>query len=141
MLAEVVSVDARQHEVEHGRVERLLARQPQPVRTDGREVHGEAIRDHPGPQALSQPRLVLDHQHPHDQPILRDRSWTQADGPASRARPSPETVGAALAGCAETVTVSTAANAARTALATVLESRQRNDMITFQTRLYARFCG
>jgi hypothetical protein len=41
--ADPVAVDARQHEVEHDRVEGLFAGEPQPVRTGERDVHGEAI--------------------------------------------------------------------------------------------------
>ena len=55
LLAHLVAVDARQHDVEHDRVVRVLGRHPEPVGAGERDVDGEALGLQPAPDRRRRP--------------------------------------------------------------------------------------
>jgi hypothetical protein len=63
--ADPVAVDTGEQDVQHDRVERVLASHPQPVGAVVDHVDGESLRLQAVAQTRGQPLLVLDHEHPH----------------------------------------------------------------------------
>src|SRR6266545_1587678 len=78
--AHPVAVDARQHDVEHDGVVRVLAGQPQAVGAVVGHVDREPFGLQTEAQAGRQPRFVLHHENPHDRPDLSvsAKSWRTA---------------------------------------------------------------
>src|SRR6266540_4318176 len=70
-LADLVAVDAGQHDVEDDRVIGVFPGQPQPVVAVQGNVDGEPLRLEPIAEPGGEPLLVLDHQHPHCLPSTR----------------------------------------------------------------------
>ena len=62
--ADLVAVDARQHDVEHDHVVRVLPSAPQPVDTICSDVDPEAFGDQATLDSIGHRLVVLDHQDP-----------------------------------------------------------------------------